>query len=131
MAVDHRLDLLGMNLESADIDDAIRAADKVVAVAAALDQIARIDEIVWVFERRTVEIGARRAAGANAQRPLLDLHIHGSAGFLEKPDRKSGKAIADLEGHSGLGRSEGMPDIRIGIGRTQRVQYALIGDLSG
>src|SRR5664279_3390110 len=48
MAVDDRLDLLGMNLESPDIDDAAAPTDKIVAVPPQLDYVAGVDEAVAV-----------------------------------------------------------------------------------
>ena len=51
MPVDHRLDLLGMNLQAADIDDAAAPADEVIAVAAQLDHVAGVDEAVGVGQR--------------------------------------------------------------------------------
>ena len=52
MPVDHGLDLLGMNLQPADIDDAAAPADEVIAVAAQLDHVAGVDEAFGVGERR-------------------------------------------------------------------------------
>ena len=51
VTVDHRLDLLGMNLQAADIDDAAAAADEMVAVASPLDHVAGVDEAVGVDQR--------------------------------------------------------------------------------
>ena len=51
MAVDHRLDFLGMNLEAADIDDAAAPADEIIAIAAQFDHVAGIDEAVGIRER--------------------------------------------------------------------------------
>ena len=50
MAVDHRLDLLGMHLQAADIDDAAAPADEEVAAAAQLDHVAGVDEALRVRE---------------------------------------------------------------------------------
>ena len=61
MPVDHRLDLLGMNLQAADIDDAAAAADEVVAVAAQLHHVAGVDEAVGVARAPRV---ARRDSAA-------------------------------------------------------------------
>jgi hypothetical protein len=52
MAVDGGFDLLGMNLEAADIDDAVLAPDEVVARAAKLDQVAGIDEVICIAKGR-------------------------------------------------------------------------------
>src|SRR6266853_1026721 len=51
MAVDHRLDLFGVDLEAADIDDPAAAADEMVAAVAQLDHVAGIDEAVGAAER--------------------------------------------------------------------------------
>src|SRR5260370_12138833 len=49
--VDRRLHLLGVNLESADVDDAAAASEKVITVPAALDDVAGVDKPVWIGER--------------------------------------------------------------------------------
>ena len=51
MPVDHGLDLLGMDLEAADIDDAAPPARKEQPLAARLDDVAGIDEAVVVRQR--------------------------------------------------------------------------------
>src|SRR5580692_12282772 len=72
MPVDHRLDLLGMNLQSTDIDDAAAAAGKNVAIAAPLHHVTGIDETVAVAQRRVLraEIALRRARRADTQRAV-------------------------------------------------------------
>ena len=71
--VDDGFDLLGMNLQAADIDDAAAPADEVVAVAAQLDHVAGVDEAIGVGQRRgaSADIGVRgaRASGSGASRP--------------------------------------------------------------
>jgi hypothetical protein len=64
MAVDHRLDLLGMDLLAADIDDAAAPADKVIAAIAQFDDVAGIDKAVRVEKQRfaVAEIAAARCA---------------------------------------------------------------------
>ena len=46
MAIDDRLDLLGMHLQAADIDDAAAPADEDIAVAAQFDHVAGVDEAI-------------------------------------------------------------------------------------
>ena len=67
--VDHRLDLLGMDLQPADVDDAAAPADEVVALAAQLDHVAGVDEALGIGERGRIgaDIGARRAVGADPE----------------------------------------------------------------
>ena len=50
MPVHNSLDLLGVNFQSADIDDAAPAPDKVVTVAALLYNVAGVDKAVIVGE---------------------------------------------------------------------------------
>ena len=86
MAVDHRLDLLGMNLQAADIDDAAAAADEEVAIAAPLHHVAGIDEAVAIRARRTLraEIALRRARRADPQRTVDDLQLDAVAAMLQE-----------------------------------------------
>src|ERR1700733_3098523 len=44
IAVDYGFDFFGVNFQTADIDDAATAADKVIAVAAQFDHVAGVDE---------------------------------------------------------------------------------------
>ena len=48
MPVDHRLDFLGMNFQPTDVDDTVRTTDKVITIATPLDDIAGVDETVFV-----------------------------------------------------------------------------------
>jgi hypothetical protein len=48
MAVDHRLDLLGMDLQPADVDDSVAAANEPPAAVLELDDIARVDESLGI-----------------------------------------------------------------------------------
>src|ERR1700686_4487401 len=70
--IDDRLDLLGVNLQSADIDDAAAAAGEGVTIAAPLHHVAGIDEAVVIAQRRMLraEIAFRRARRADAQRAV-------------------------------------------------------------
>src|SRR5579884_2290665 len=55
MAVERGLDLLGMHLLAADIDDAAAPPDEMVAAVAPLDHVAGIDEAVLAGQRRRSE----------------------------------------------------------------------------
>src|SRR5580698_8640860 len=52
MPVDNRLDLLRMDLQSPDIDDATAAASKDVTIAASLHHVAGIDEPITIAQAR-------------------------------------------------------------------------------
>src|ERR1700719_4454474 len=68
MPVDDRFDLLGMDLQSADIDDAAAAAGEDVAIAAPLHHVTGIDETVAIAQcMLAAEIAFRRTRRANAQ----------------------------------------------------------------
>src|SRR5207302_9523760 len=110
--IDHRLDLLRVHLLAADIDDAVPSADEVIAFAAELDDVPRVDEDVGVWQGFGVAAqipccGPRRA---NAQRALLDLHLHASASLPDQARRKSRQPVADFKPHAGFRRSERMHD---------------------
>ena len=90
MPVDHRLDLFGMNLQAADIDDAAAAAGESVTVAAQFHDVAGIDEAVLVGERRVgADIARCRARRADAQRAVLDFHLDAVAQLLRQMTRES------------------------------------------
>src|SRR5579864_4094901 len=100
MAVNHRLDLLGMNLQAPDIDDAAAAAGEDVAVAAPLHHVAGIDEAIAIAQARMLraEIACRRARRAEAQRAIDELQLDAVAVARQKVGGKSGASIVDLEG---------------------------------
>ncbi len=50
VAVDHSLDLLGMDLETPNVDDPVSSANEIVAIAPEFEHIAGIDETVLVRE---------------------------------------------------------------------------------
>src|SRR5712692_10449360 len=52
MPIDDRLDLFGMDLQAADIDDATFSADEMVAIAAQLQHVAGVHESFMVCQRR-------------------------------------------------------------------------------
>ena len=82
LPVDDGFDLLGMNLQAADIDDAAAAADEMIAIAAQLHHVAGVDKAVVVGERRRRCCRHRRArcawSGCGASRPRL---------FISTPSR--------------------------------------------
>ncbi len=91
MPVDDGLDLLGMNLQAADIDDAAAAADEIIAVATQLDHVAGIDEAVVIGERSRVaaDIGVRGALRADPQRAVDHLHLDAVAVLPDQRGRES------------------------------------------
>src|ERR1700693_6372344 len=100
MTIDDRLDLLGVNLATADIDDPATPTNEVTAIAAALDHVAGIDKPVRLDE--AFDAGAQIAAGgplgADAQRAVLDLDLDRAARAVDQACRKPGQPVADLEG---------------------------------
>src|SRR5260370_1360828 len=65
----------------ADIDDAALAADEIIALAAALDDVAGIDEPVLADQARSTlaEVADTGAVRADAQRTVHDLHVDRAA----------------------------------------------------
>src|SRR4051812_29854893 len=70
MAVDGRLDFLRVDLEPADVDDAVAPAQEVVPIAAPFDDVARIDEAVLAGDRAAffTEIGGGGSRRSNPER---------------------------------------------------------------
>ena len=67
MTVDDGLDLFGIHLLAADVDDAAAAAEEEITLAAALDEIAGVDETVAVVQRvifADIVLGSARRAYA-------------------------------------------------------------------
>src|SRR3984893_10046028 len=111
--VDHRLDLFGMNLEAADIDDAATAAGESVTGAVQFNDVAGIDEALFVEERRGgADIARCRARRADAQRAVFNLHLDAVARLPDIGRGKACKAVVDVEGDTGLGRSISVADAR-------------------
>src|SRR5947208_2251746 len=50
VGIDDRFDLLRMDFQTADVDDAAPTADEVIAISAALEHVCRVDEPVAVSE---------------------------------------------------------------------------------
>ena len=130
MAVDHRLDLLRMHLQPADIDDAVAPADEVVALAAQLDHVAGVDEAVGVAERRPrAEIaasGARRAERSEPSSTRISTSPgRPTIGWPESPPaRRSPRRRRRPRSRRRRGRSAA------GEARLQRVENGLVGDLA-
>src|SRR3989454_11068197 len=111
MAVDHRLNLLGVDLQPADIDDSAPATEEVVAVAASFHDVASVDEALMVHERGAVlvDIAEGGAGGTHPQRPIFDLHFH-LAARADQTHRKALETIIDFESHACLRRGIRMAD---------------------
>src|SRR5437762_876537 len=105
VAVDDSLDLFGMDLEAADVDDPAASADEVVAVSAALDHVPGVDEPVRVYEVVALapKVAGGRARRTNPQRAILHPHLHGRTGLFDQARGKAGAAVVDGERHAGLG----------------------------
>src|SRR5215472_15315595 len=116
MAVDHRLDLLGVHLLPADVDDPAAASDKMVAAAAQLDDVAGIDKAILVKGRgnAVAEIAERIAPRADAQRAVDDPHFDIVAAS-EIARRETAQPVADIERHPSLGRGKGVRGVRLRI----------------
>src|SRR5438128_3781948 len=133
MAVQHRFDFLGMDLEPADVDDAAAAADEVVTLTASLDHVSGVHEAVGAEQRLVarVEIAARGAPRTNAKRAVLRLHLRTTIGpRAEQARRKAGATVADVEGDAGLRRREGVSDLRVRVARAQTIENRLVRDLA-
>ena len=48
MTVDRSLDLLGMDLQAADVNDTVLSADKIISLTAQLDHVASVDEAILI-----------------------------------------------------------------------------------
>src|SRR5580704_6723663 len=112
MPVDDRLDLLGMNLQPTDIDDAAAAAGKDVTIAAPLHHVAGIDEAVTIAQARMLraEITLRCTRRADAQCAIDKLQLDAIAVMLQDVGRKSGEAVIHLESDARFGRSVSVAD---------------------
>src|ERR1043166_767132 len=112
MGVDDGLDLLGMNLEAADIDDAAAPADEMIAIAAQLHHVAGIDKAVGVSQRARAapDIGMRGSPGADPQAAVDDLDLDAVAIDAHDAGRKALPAVIDRKPDTGFGRRIGMAD---------------------
>src|ERR1700689_1758196 len=132
MAVDHRFHVLGMNLLTTDIDGAAAPADEIKAIVAQFDYIAGIDEAFRVGNTvaLTAEVTARNPTRPNSQRTVFDLPLDISAVLPNHPGWKACETVIDIESQAGLGRGEGVADLRFRVKGEQVIEYRLIGDFS-
>src|SRR5580700_7109173 len=99
MTVDHRLDLFGMDLQAADVNDTVPSADEIIAVISQLDHVAGVDETVRIYERlaRAAEVADRISRRADTQRAIFDLHFDAGTWLSDQTSRKARATIPDLE----------------------------------
>src|SRR5262249_50192429 len=104
---------------------------EVVAVTAEFHDVAGVNEAVVVHERRTflADIAERGPPGTDAQRTVLDLHLHLPV-FPDQGRWKTLETIVDFKRDARFGRSKSMPDGRLRVERTERIQDRLVGDLA-
>ena len=131
VGVERRLDLFGMNLGAADVDDPAAPADEDITIAAALDHVAAVDEALGVVQRRRVraDVAQRRAVRFDAQRAVDDLH-RDLAALFEQRSGKAGAAVADGERDARFGGGVGVLDARVRIERAQGGEHGVVGDLA-
>src|SRR5271166_4450435 len=93
MAVDDGLDLLGMHLQSPDVDDPAPPSDEKVTPAAQFDDVAGIEESFRIEQRPldAAQIAARGSGRTDAQRAVDHLHLHAAGAAA---DDACGKAFA-------------------------------------
>src|SRR6185312_10936324 len=122
-----------MHLEAADVDDSSAAADEMVAPIAQLHTIAEIDESFCIAQRRSTrtEVGRRIAGRFDSQRPATDVQLDAMLGCIDQARGKSCAPITHLETNTGLGGGEGMRHHCTRKRSAQRIENALIGDLTG
>src|SRR5580693_1753729 len=132
MPVDDRFDLLGVNLQSADIDDAAAAAGEDVAIAAPLHHVAGIDEAVMIAQACLLptEIAFGRARRADAQRAIDELQLDAVAVVLQEGSGESCEAVSDFERNTRFGRGIGMADAGLRERGAQTVEDRLVGDFA-
>src|SRR5437879_3557632 len=132
MAVDHRLNLLGVDLQPADIDDSAPATEEVVAVLASFHDVAGVDEALMVHERRAVlvDIAEGGAGGTNPQRPVFDFHLH-LAARADQSRRKALETVGDFESNASFRRSVPAADIGLRVECLERIEDRLVCDLPG
>src|SRR2546426_1103224 len=107
MAIDHRLDFLGMDLQSADIDDAAASPDEIIALTAQLQEIAGVHEAFGIEQRRAFgsEIMAGGAGRADSKRTVHYLHVHVAVlsrtrAWPEHARRKTFTFVVHLKSHA-------------------------------
>ncbi len=132
MPVDHRLDLLGVNFQTADIDDAAAAPGEQISIATQFNHVTGIDEAVSIRERCVgADIAGGGARRPDAQRAVKDFNLDTVANLFDEFRRKAGKPVTHFEDNAGFGRSIGVADHGIGKRFAQVVENRLVGDLAG
>ena len=121
-----------MDLKAADIDDAAAAAREVVAVAAPLDDVARVDESVGIEQRlrRITEIAKGRTRRTDAQRVIFDPEVDIAVGTRDKARWETGATVRHLEGDARLRRCERMRDLRRRKHGLDMIDHRLVRDFS-
>src|SRR5262249_21922325 len=104
MPVDHGFDLLGMDLQPADIDDPAATTGEIVAVSPELHEVAGVDDPVGIEEIGAPEVAARGARRADAEGAVDPLHGDAAVGFPEQAGREPFAAVVPLETAPRLGR---------------------------
>src|SRR5437660_3164688 len=96
VAIDHRLDLFGMDFQAAHVDDATPSADEVIAACMRLDHLASVDEALRVREAlgRVAQVAERGARGADPKRAPLDPQLHGGVSLPDQARREARETIA-------------------------------------
>src|SRR3989442_4888293 len=94
MSVDRRFDFFRIDLQSADVDDAVPSTEEVVPVAAAFHHVARVDEAFIIGEGGTLlaEIADGITRGTDTQRAVVDFELN-VAGRADHARRKPLEAI--------------------------------------
>src|SRR6058998_634953 len=127
---DHRLDLLGVHLLAADVDDAAPTTEEVVALTASLDDVAGIHEALVIAQGDVfAEVAAGGPRRANPQRTVLDLDLDGP-GRADDARREAFEAIVDLEADARFRRRVGMADAGSGVEGAKGCEQRLVGDLA-
>src|SRR5579862_837786 len=132
MAVDNGLDFFGVDFETADVDDPVSSADKVIALVAQFDHVACVDKAVVVSKPLggTAEVTDCGSGRTDAERAILDLHLDVGASIADQSCGKTCKTIADVETDPRLRGSERMDNPGVRVERLQIVQYYLVHYLS-
>src|SRR5438105_1677490 len=132
VAIDHRLDFFGMDLEAADIDNPATSAGEVIAVTATLDDIAGVDESLGVEQclTRIAEVAKGCAGRTDAQSVSVDPEVDVTTVTRDKGRRETGLTVRDLEGDARLGRRECVRDRRPRKRGLEMIDNRLVRDLS-
>src|SRR5690349_18369447 len=131
MPVDHGLDLLGMNLQPADIDDAATPADEMVAVTAQLNHVAGIDKSIDIGEisRVPAHISMGGSPRSDTQGAIHDLHLDAAGILADQLCRKALAAVIDGKADARFRRGISMADRGLRKGLRQTIEDRLVGDL--